>query len=73
MTQAETLKTSRIINGLKGRHTLIVVEHDMAFVRQIAERITVMHLGKVLAEGRIEEIETNPAVREAYLGSGGIH
>ena len=73
MTQAETLKTSRIINGLKGRHTLIVVEHDMAFVREIAERITVMHLGKVLAEGRIEEIEANPAVREAYLGSGGIH
>lgn len=73
MTQAETLKTSQIINALKGRHTLIVVEHDMAFVRQIAERITVMHLGKVLAEGRIEEIETNEAVREAYLGSGGIH
>ena len=52
MTQAETLKTSKIINALKGKHTLLVVEHDMAFVREIAERITVMHLGQVLAEGR---------------------
>lgn len=73
MTQAETLKTSQIINSLKGSHTLIVVEHDMAFVREIAERITVMHLGKLLAEGNIRAIEQDPAVQEAYLGSGGIH
>jgi urea transport system ATP-binding protein len=72
MTQAETHKTAEIINGLKGRHTLLVVEHDMAFVREIAERITVMHLGQVLAEGSVAEIETNPKVREAYLGSRGI-
>ncbi len=73
MTQAETHKTSEIINELKGQHTLLVVEHDMAFVREIAEKITVMHLGKMLAHGRIAEIETNPDVQEAYLGSGGIH
>jgi urea transport system ATP-binding protein len=72
MTQAETHKTSEIVNSLKGKHTLIVVEHDMAFVREIAERITVLHLGAVLAEGNVEEIETNPKVREAYLGSKGI-
>jgi len=72
MTQAETFKTSQIINGLKGKHTLLVVEHDMAFVREIAEKITVMHLGKVLAEGRIGDIETNEDVRRAYLGSKGI-
>jgi urea transport system ATP-binding protein len=72
MTQAETHKTSVIVNNLKGRHTIIVVEHDMAFVREIAERITVLHLGQVLAEGRVSEIETNPKVREAYLGSKGI-
>jgi len=72
MTQAETHKTSQIINGLKGRHTILVVEHDMAFVREIAERITVMHLGQVLAEGSVSEIEQNPKVREAYLGSKGI-
>jgi urea transport system ATP-binding protein len=72
MTQAETHKTSQIVNNLKGRHTIIVVEHDMAFVREIAERITVLHLGQVLAEGRVTEIERNPKVREAYLGSKGI-
>ncbi|MFP6730427.1 MAG: urea ABC transporter ATP-binding protein UrtD [Alphaproteobacteria bacterium] len=72
MTVQETLKTSQIINDLKGRHTLIVVEHDMAFVREIAEKITVMHLGKVLAEGVIQDIENNQAVKDAYLGRGGI-
>ena len=72
MTQAETLKTSKIINALKGKHTLLVVEHDMAFVREIAQRITVMHLGQVLAEGSVTEIEQNPKVKEAYLGSRAI-
>ncbi len=72
MTQAETHRTSQIINGLKGRHTILVVEHDMAFVREIAERITVMHLGQILAEGDVSEIERNEKVREAYLGSKGI-
>jgi urea transport system ATP-binding protein len=72
MTQAETHKTSVIVNNLRGRHTIIVVEHDMAFVREIAERITVLHLGQVLAEGSVEQIENNPKVREAYLGSKGI-
>lgn len=72
MTADETLKTSRIMNDLKGRHTIIVVEHDMAFVREIADKITVMHQGKFLAEGRIGEIEKNQAVKDAYLGSGGI-
>jgi len=72
MTQAETLKTSQIIKALKRQHTILVVEHDMAFVRDIAERITVMHLGQVLAEGDVAAIEQNPKVREAYLGSRGI-
>jgi len=72
MTQAETYKTSLIVNNLKGRHTIVVVEHDMAFVREIAERITVLHLGQVLAEGNVAEIENDPKVRQAYLGSKGI-
>jgi urea transport system ATP-binding protein len=50
----------------------VVVEHDMAFVREIAQRITVMHLGQVLAEGSVTEIEQNPKVKEAYLGSRAI-
>ena len=73
MTEKETYKTSQIFNALKGSHTLIVVEHDMSFVREIADIITVMHMGKLLAEGNITEIETNPSVREVYLGTGGIH
>ncbi|MBR1283817.1 urea ABC transporter ATP-binding protein UrtD [Bradyrhizobium sp. AUGA SZCCT0177] len=72
MTAAETKKTATIINSMRGRHTLLVVEHDMAFVREIAERITVLHLGEVLAEGDIASIETNEAVRRAYLGSRSI-
>jgi urea transport system ATP-binding protein len=72
MTQAETEKTAEIINRLKGSHTLIVVEHDMAFVKQVAQRITVMHLGKVLAEGDVQTIERDERVRAAYLGNKGI-
>ncbi len=72
MTQGETLKTARLINGLKGRHTIVVVEHDMAFVREIAERITVLHLGRIIAEGDMAAVEGDPAVRDAYLGAAGI-
>lgn len=72
MTQDETHKTAEIIKGLRGQHTILVVEHDMSFVREIAERITVMHLGRVLAEGDMAAIEANQDVRRAYLGSRGI-
>lgn len=72
MTAQETNKTSEIFNRLRGQHTLIVVEHDMAFVREIAEIITVFHLGKSLAQGTVTEIETDERVKEAYLGKRGI-
>lgn len=72
MTEQETFKTSEIFNELKGSRTLIVVEHDMSFVREIADIITVMHMGSLLAQGTISEIENNARVREVYLGSGGI-
>ncbi len=72
MTGLETEKTSDIINGLKGAHSILVVEHDMTFVRSICEIITVMHLGKKLAEGTVADIENDQAVIDAYLGSGGI-
>ena len=72
MTQQETKKTAELFCRLRGKHTLIVVEHDMGFVRDIAQTISVMHQGKMLAEGTIAEIEANQAVRDAYLGSGGI-
>lgn len=72
MTIQETRKTAQLFNRLKGGRTLIVVEHDMAFVKEIAEVISVMHQGKLLAEGSVAEIEHDPAVKVAYLGSGGI-
>jgi len=72
MTAQETRKTANILNRLKGRHTLIVVEHDMGFVKQIADCISVMHQGKLLAEGSVVEIAGDARVREAYLGSGGF-
>ena len=72
MTAAETRRTAEIIKSLRGSHTIIVVEHDMAFVREIAEKVTVLHLGQVLAEGSIGEIERDPRVRDAYLGSRGM-
>ena len=72
MTEQETHKTSELFNELKGAHTLVVVEHDMSFVREVADVITVMHMGKQLAEGSIKEIEANEKVAEVYLGSEGI-
>lgn len=72
MTAHETDKTAQLFNKLRGRHTLIVVEHDMGFVRDIAETISVMHQGKLLAQGTADEVSSDPRVREAYLGSGGI-
>jgi urea transport system ATP-binding protein len=72
MTAQETRKTADLFLQLKGKHTLIVVEHDMGFVKAIGDLISVMHLGRVLAEGTATEIEVHPDVKRAYLGSGGI-
>lgn len=72
MTEVETMRTAAIINEMRHDHTIVAVEHDMAFVKEIASRITVMHLGKIIAEGSVAAIEANAAVREAYLGSKGI-
>ncbi|MCC6204963.1 MAG: urea ABC transporter ATP-binding protein UrtD [Hyphomicrobiales bacterium] len=72
MTAHETDKTAKLFNQLRGQHTLIVVEHDMGFVRDIAETISVMHQGRLLAQGTADEVSKDERVREAYLGSGGI-
>jgi len=68
MTEAEIEKTVSIFNDLKKTNTLVVVEHDMSFVRKIADVVSVMHLGSLLAQGPISEIEANERVREVYLG-----
>lgn len=72
MTGAETRKTADLCIRLKGRHTLIVVEHDMGFIKEIADIISVMHEGRLLAQGSVAEIEQNSDVKVAYLGSRGI-
>jgi urea transport system ATP-binding protein len=72
MTAQETRKTADLFLRLKGKHTLIVVEHDMGFVKAIGDVISVMHMGRLLAQGSAAELEADADVREAYLGSGGI-
>ncbi len=67
MTAQETYKTGEMIKKLKGDHTIIVVEHDMDFVRQVAEYVTVLNYGEMLAEGTMEEIQSNPDVIAVYL------
>jgi urea transport system ATP-binding protein len=69
MTAHETQKTADICNRLKGRHTILVVEHDMSFVKEIGDVISVMHQGRMLAEGTVGDIENDPKVRQVYLGS----
>src|ERR1700761_1431335 len=68
MTEAEIEKTAVIFKDLKKTNTLVVVEHDMGFVRLIADVVTVMHMGSLLAQGSISEIEQDERVREVYLG-----
>lgn len=67
MTAEETYKTGEMIKRLLNDHTVIVVEHDMDFVKQVAQTVTVLHQGMVLAEGNFEEIENNPKVIQVYL------
>ena len=72
MTNYETSQTAELFNKLKNSHTLIVVEHDMGFVKEISDIISVMHQGKLLSEGKANEIEKDDKVKEAYLGKKGI-
>lgn len=68
MTAHEAERTAELLTSLAGKHTLVVVEHDMEFVRSIARTVTVLHQGAVLAEGNMKDIQSNPSVREVYLG-----
>lgn len=69
MTPQETEHTAELLTSLAGDRTVIVVEHDMEFVRSIARKVTVLHQGTVLAEGSMDEVQSNPDVIEVYLGS----
>jgi len=68
MTPGEVERTAELLNALAGKHSVIVVEHDMAFVRAIARKVTVLHQGSVLAEGSMDQVQADPRVQEVYLG-----
>jgi urea transport system ATP-binding protein len=69
LTHQETERTAELLTTLAGQRTVVVVEHDMEFIRSIGRRVTVLHEGRVLAEGKMQEIQDNPKVVEVYLGA----
>ena len=68
MTDAETMETADLLKRIAGEHTVIVVEHDMDFVRALDVKVTVLNEGSVLAEGTLDHVSSDPAVIESYLG-----
>jgi urea transport system ATP-binding protein len=68
MTDAETMQTAVLLKEINRTHTVVVVEHDMAFVRELGVKVTCLHEGSVLAEGTIDQVSTNDRVVEVYLG-----
>ncbi|HAA30926.1 MAG TPA: urea ABC transporter ATP-binding protein UrtD, partial [Cyanobacteria bacterium UBA8553] len=69
LTDEETENVGELLLALAESHSILVIEHDMEFVRQIARKVTVLHEGSVLCEGSIEDVQNNPRVIEVYLGS----
>ncbi len=70
MTPRESERTGELLLKMARKHTLLVIDHDMTFVRQIASRVTVLHEGRRLCEGRVAEVQRDPRVIEVYLGKG---
>jgi urea transport system ATP-binding protein len=68
MSVSEREKTVLLLRKICEGRSIIIIEHDMEFVKQIAHKVTVLHLGKILAEGQMEEIQANQKVRDVYLG-----
>jgi urea transport system ATP-binding protein len=68
MTHQEVERTAQLLLSLQGEHSIIVVEHDMEFVRSIARKVTVLHEGSVLTEGSMDEVQHDPRVIQVYLG-----
>ena len=70
MTHGEIERTAELLTGLAGEQAVVVVEHDMEFVRKIARKVTVLHQGSVLAEGSLPDVQANRQVVDVYLGGG---
>ncbi len=68
MTHQESERTAELLTSLAGKHSVVVVEHDMDFIRSIAKKVTVLHEGSVLAEGPMEKVQNDAKVIEVYLG-----
>ena len=68
MTDEETHETGELLMSLAGKHSVIVIEHDMVFVRQIARTVTVLHQGSILCEGTVDQVQNDERVIEVYLG-----
>jgi urea transport system ATP-binding protein len=68
MTDEETAETAKMLKEIAKTHSVIVVEHDMTFVRDLAVKVTVLHEGSVLAEGSLDHVSADPRVVEVYLG-----
>jgi urea transport system ATP-binding protein len=68
MSVTDREKTAELLSGLAKGRAVVVVEHDMDFVKKISDHVTVLHQGRVLAEGKMEAIQKNPKVVEVYLG-----
>ncbi|MCS2608034.1 urea ABC transporter ATP-binding protein UrtD [Halomonas dongshanensis] len=69
MTEQEMERTAELLVSLAGKQSVVVVEHDMGFVRSIARKVTVLHQGSVLAEGSMDQVSSDPKVVEVYLGA----
>jgi len=70
MTDDETEKTGALLQTIAEKRSVLVIEHDMEFVRQISKKVSVLHEGQLLCEGSVEEIQNNEQVMEVYLGRG---
>jgi urea transport system ATP-binding protein len=68
MTEEETVRTGELLESIAADRSVLVIEHDMDFVRQIARTVTVLHQGTVLCEGPVEQVQSDPRVLEVYLG-----
>ena len=68
LTDEETARTGELLLGIAAERSILVIEHDMEFVRQIARTVTVLHQGTVLCEGPVEQVQQDPRVLEVYLG-----